>query len=115
MALTRRKRENQPVPVEDSRQNLEPTGCFVIAALCFGALFGLPFIVWGLLLIFDRSRTWQKKLVHGKANVIPQRTRAWDIRQIIYGTFMVIFGAVIIIALSLFNYAAQRISPPPPF
>ena len=87
----------------------------MIAALCFGALFGLPFIVWGLLLIFDRSRTWQKKLVHSKANTLPKRTRAWDIRQIIYGTLMVIFGAVIIIALSLFNYAAQNISPPPPF
>lgn len=85
----------------------------MIAALCFGALFGLPFIVWGLLLIFDRSRTWQKRLAQSKANVIPQRTRAWDVRQIIYGMFMVILGAVIIIALSLFNYAVQGISPPP--
>ena len=33
----------------------------MIAAICFGALFGVPFIIWGLILIRDRDRTWQKK------------------------------------------------------
>ena len=87
----------------------------MIAALCFGTLFGFPFIIWGLLLIFDRSRTWQKKLAHGTANHPPKRTRAWDIRQIIYGALLVAFGTAVVIAFSLFNYAAQGISPPPPF
>lgn len=85
----------------------------MIAALCFGALFGLPLIVWGMLLIVDRDRAWQKKLTRADSPL--QRNRAWDIRQIIYGTLLVIFGAVILIALTLFNYAAQGISPPAPF
>ena len=87
----------------------------MIAALCFGALFGLPFVIWGLFLIFDRSRSWQKRLARSTSNTPPKRTRAWDIRQIIYGTLMILFGAALIIVLSLFNYAAQSISPPPPF
>lgn len=85
----------------------------MIAALCFGALFGFPLIVWGLLLIFDRDRTWQKKLTRAVGPL--QRSRAWDIRQIIYGALLVAFGAAILIALTLFNYAAQGISPPAPF
>ena len=87
----------------------------MVAALCFGGLFGAPFIIWGLLLIFDRSRSWQKKLIHSSAASPPHRTRAWDIRQIIYGMLLIIFGIVLVIALSLFNYAAQSISPPAPF
>lgn len=85
----------------------------MIAALCFGALFGLPLIVWGMLLIVDRDRAWQKRLTRVASPL--QRNRAWDIRQIIYGTLLIVFGAVILIALTLFNYAAQGISPPPPF
>lgn len=87
----------------------------MIPALCFGAVFGFPFIIWGLLLIFDRGRTWQKKLANSAASHPPKRTRAWDIRQIIYGALLIAFGAAVIIAFSLFNYAAQSISPPPPF
>ena len=85
----------------------------MIAALCFGASFGLPLIVWGLLLIFDRDRAWQKKLTRAVGPL--QRNRAWDSRQIIYGTLLIVFGAAIIIALTLFNYAAQSLSPPAPF
>ena len=87
----------------------------MIPALCFGAVFGCPFIIWGLLLIFDRGRIWQKKLANSASSHPPKRTRAWDIRQIIYGALLIAFGAAVIIALSLFNYAAQSISPPPPF
>jgi len=87
----------------------------VIAALCFGTLFGLPFVIGGLFLIFDRSRSWQKRLARSAANSPPKRTRSWDIRQIIYGTLMILFGTALIIVLSLFNYAVQSISPPPPF
>lgn len=85
----------------------------MIAALCFGALFGLPFIVWGLLLIVDRDRAWQKKRTRAASPL--QRNRAWDIRQIIYGTLLIVFGIAILIALTLFNYAAQSLSPPAPF
>ncbi len=86
----------------------------VIEALCFGAIFGIPFIVWGLILIFDRERTWQKKLQR-RANSPPQRTRAWDRRQILYGALLILFGAVLLIALTIFNFLAQAISPAPPF
>jgi len=84
-------------------------------AICFGTIFGFPFIVWGLFLMLDRDRTWQRKLNKSKASEPPKRTRAWDTRQIIYGTVMIIIGTTILIALALFNLAAQQISPPAPF
>ena len=86
----------------------------MIAAICFGALFGVPFIIWGLILIRDRDRTWQKKLQRGKDAVPPQRTRAWDMRQQFYGLLLILFGVIVLLSLSLFNYLAQGISPPSP-
>lgn len=87
----------------------------MLGALCFGTVFGFPFIAWGLFLIFDRDRTWQKKINKSKSNTPVQRTRAWDLRQIIYGTLLVIFGSGVLIAFALFNLAAQSVSPPAPF
>lgn len=86
----------------------------MIGALCFGTVFGFPFIAWGLFLIFDRDRTWQKKLAKSKSKKPLDRTPAWDTRQIIYGATLVILGVVILIALILFNLAIQNISPPFP-
>lgn len=87
----------------------------MLGAICFGTVFGFPFIVWGLFLMFDRDRTWQRKLAKSKTNKPPKRTSAWDMRQKIYGSIMVIIGTVILIALALFNLAAQSVSPPAPF
>ena len=84
----------------------------MISAICFGAVFGFPFILWGLFLIFDRDRTWQHILAKSKSNTPPKRTRAWDIRQQIYGTLMVIIGTLILLGLTILNFAAQQISPP---
>jgi len=92
----------------------ERGGATVLAALCFGAVFGLPFIAWGGILIFDRDRTWQKKLAR-PAQRPPRRSRAWDRRQILYGLLLIGFGAALFFFLSLFNYLAQAISPAPPF
>jgi len=85
----------------------------MLGALCFGTVFGFPFITWGLFLIFDRDRTWQKKIEKSKNP--PKRTPAWDTRQIIYGSVLVILGIVILISLTMFNIAVQSISPPAPF
>ena len=87
----------------------------MIGAICFGTVFGFPFIAWGLFLIFDRDRTWQKQLEKSKANTPPKRTSAWDTRQIIYGSILVAFGTIILISLALINLAAQNMSPPAPF
>lgn len=87
----------------------------MLAALCFGSIFGLPFIVWGFILIVDRDRTWQRKLQRSQDESPPRRTRAWDRRQILYGTLVAVFGAIALLLLSIFNYLAQAISPPVPF
>lgn len=87
----------------------------MLAALCFGSIFGLPFIVWGIILIVDRDRTWQRKLRRSQDGSAPRRTRAWDRRQIIYGTLLAVFGAVLLLLFSVFNYLAQAVSPPAPF
>ena len=86
----------------------------MIAAICFGALFGVPFIIWGLILIRDRDRTWQQKLQRSKANVPPKRSRAWDMRQQLYGLLLILFGVIVLLSLSLFNYLAEGITPPSP-
>lgn len=83
----------------------------MLGALCFGTVFGFPFIVWGLFLAFDRDRTWQKKLEKAKSKTPLVRTKAWDMRQKIYGSILVIIGTALLIGLALINYAAQSISP----
>ena len=87
----------------------------MIAALCFGSLFGFPFIIWGVILIVDRDRSWQKILQRGQQATPPKRTRAWDRRQIAYGSLLILLGATVLLLLSVFNYLAQGISPPSPF
>ena len=87
----------------------------MIAALCFGSLFGCPFIAWGIILILDRDRTWRKRLERGRVSPPPRRTRNWDRRQIIYGSLLILFGIAVLALLSAFNYLAQALSPPPPF
>lgn len=87
----------------------------MLAAICFGSIFGLPFIVWGVILIVDRDRTWRRKLQRSHADSPPRRTRAWDRRQVIYGTLLAVFGTALLLLLSVFNYLAQAISPPAPF
>ena len=87
----------------------------MLAAICFGSIFGLPFIVWGVILIVDRDRTWQRNLQRNHGDSPPQRSAAWDRRQIIYGTLLAVFGATILLLFSTFNYLAGAISPPAPF
>lgn len=83
----------------------------MVGALCFGTVFGFPFIVWGLFLMFDRDLTWQKKLEKSKSKQLPTRTSAWDKRQKLYGAMLVVFGTAILVSFTLFNLAAQSISP----
>lgn len=87
----------------------------MIAALCFGGLFGGPFIIWGLILIFDRDRAWQQTLQRSATETLIKRRRDWDRRQVIYGAILIAFGVTVFMLLGLFNYLAQRISPPAPF
>ncbi len=87
----------------------------MIAALCFGCLFGCPFIAWGIILILDRDRTWRKKLERSREASPPQRSKSWDRRQIIYGSLLILFGIAVLALLSAFNYLAQALSPPAPF
>ncbi len=87
----------------------------MIAALCFGAAFGLPFIAWGLILVVDRDRTWRRTLERAGSATPPQRTPGWDRRQVLYGTLLILFGAATLVAFTAFNFLAQAISPPAPF
>ena len=90
-------------------------GSTVIAAICFGSIFGVPFIIWGVILIVDRDRTWQRNLRRGIESTTPRRTSAWDRRQIFYGSLLIFFGVAVLFILSLFNYLAQSMSPSAPF
>jgi len=83
----------------------------MLGALCFGTVFGFPFITWGLFLIFDRDRTWQKKVEKNKSKTALIRTQTWDTLQIVYGGILVTLGVVILVALVVFNLAAQSLTP----
>jgi hypothetical protein len=85
----------------------------MLGALCFGTAFGFPFITWGLFLIFDRDRTWQKKIEKNTSKTALIRTQAWDTRQIIYGSILLIIGIIILFSLVLFNLTAQSLTPVP--
>ncbi len=87
----------------------------MIAAMCFGSVFGLPFIACGIILIADRDRTWRRKSQRSTSASAPQRTAAWDRRQIFYGLLLILLGSVIFGALAAFNYFAQSIAPAAPF
>lgn len=87
----------------------------MIAAICFGAIFGFPFIAWGVILICDRERTWQRKQGLAKAGETPQRRPNWDRRQIVYGILLIAIGTTVFLLLAIFNVWAQGISPPSPF
>lgn len=87
----------------------------MLAAVCFGSIFGLPFVVWGLILIVDRDRSWQRKLQRSTGGRPPRRTASWDRRQIIYGTILLMFGLAVFLLFSAVNYWAQSFSPPAPF
>ena len=62
-----------------------------------------------------RDRTWQRRLQRAKGVEQLRRTDAWDRRQILYGSLLILFGAIVFILLTAFNYLAQGISPPSPF
>lgn len=86
----------------------------MIGAICFGLVFGFPFVTWGLFFIFDRDRTWQKQVEKSKSNTPKVRTPSWDRRQIIYGALLITFGIAVFVLFTAGNLAAQTISPPPP-
>ena len=85
----------------------------MLAAICFGAVFGVPFIIMGAILIVDRDRSWRR--IQQRASAPQRRTRAWDRRQITCGCLLICLGVCLLVALSVFNYMAQGISPPSPF
>ena len=85
----------------------------MLAAICFGAVFGVPFIIMGAILIFDRDRSWRR--VQQRATAPQRRSPAWDRRQILYGCLLICLGSFLLVALGVFNYLAQGISPPSPF
>ncbi|MCY4466403.1 MAG: hypothetical protein OXE46_12790 [Chloroflexi bacterium] len=86
----------------------------MLGAICFGAVFGLPFIIWGALLIFDRDRSWQRLQRRATASP-PRRRKAWDRRQIVYGCLLVALGLALLISLGAINFLLQAVSPPAPF
>ena len=98
-----------------SLQQPNKTSLTMIAALCFGMAFGFPFIAWGIILMIDRDRTWQRKLRRAKAGTSPRRSPAWDRRQVVYGVLLSLFGAAVFVLLATFNFLAQGISPPAPY
>ena len=85
----------------------------MLGAICFGGVFGLPFIIWGALLIFDRDRSWQK--LQRRASAPPRRTKAWGRRQIVYGCLLATLGLALLISLGTINYLLQAVSPAAPF
>ncbi len=87
----------------------------MLAAVCFGSIFGLPFVVWGVILIVDRDRSWRRKFERSRADPPPRRTASWDRRQIIYGMILLMFGLSVFLLFSAVNYLAQSFSPPAPF
>ena len=97
------------VPV--STLSLPEAGMF--GAMCFGGVFGLPLIIMGALLIFDRDRSWQK--LQRRATPPPRRTRAWDRRQIVYGCLLVALGLALFVGLGTVNFLLQAVSPAAPF
>lgn len=103
------------MPMELHLQSHQKGEKLLIPAMCFGLFFGVPFIAWGMILIFDRDRSWQKRLQRSDSTCPPHRTWQWDRRQILYGTLLVAFGIMLFTVLSFFNYLAQNISPPAPF
>ena len=84
----------------------------MLGALCFGAVFGLPFIIWGAILILDRERSWQRR--QRRATSPQRRGKAWDRRQIAYGCLLIALGIALFAALAAANYMLQAVSPPAP-
>ncbi len=91
----------------------QPEGVAMLSAICFGGIFGLPLIIWGALLIFDRDRSWQK--LQTRPTPPSRRTKAWDRRQVVYGCLLVAVGLALLISLGTINYLLQAVSPPAPF
>ena len=77
--------------------------------LCLAAWIGVPFIVWGLLLIFNRDATWRAKEVRAaKKNKVIQRTEQWDQRQITLGRVLVVVGSVALIVITLLVFSGYQ-------
>ena len=87
----------------------------MLGALCFGLAFGAPIVVLGLVVIATRDRAWQLHVQRSKSNTPPQRTRAWDRRQILFGSILIAIGTLLTALLAVANAWLQSISPPPPF
>lgn len=83
-------------------------GTSVIEAFGAGFVIGGPFVLWGLLLIFDRDRTWR---VQNKRNVargtLKERTQAWDRRQIMFGSILILLGAFLFLIMGLNGFRIQ--------
>ena len=75
----------------------------------------MPFVIWGLLLVCDRDRAWQRAIQRSAAEKPLRRSRDWDRRQVVYGVLLIVFGVAILMLLAAFNFLAQAISPPAPF
>lgn len=76
----------------------------IVQSFCTGSFFGVPLILWGILLLRDRDRTWEVQRRRNEARgIIRKRTPAWDRRQILYGSLMIFAGAMLIIGLTVFS------------
>lgn len=86
-------------------------GFSVVEAFGAGFVMGGPFVLWGLLLIFDKNRTWlvqerrnAKRLQNQQKRI---RTPEWDRRQSIYGSLLVMVGVVIFLIVGLNGFRIQ--------
>ena len=70
----------------------------------FRKLLWNTFVIWGLILVFDRDRTWQRTVQRSAAEKPLRRSRNWDRRQVVYGVLLTAFGITIIMLLAAFNF-----------
>jgi len=83
-------------------------GTSVVEAFGAGFVIGGPFVLWGLLLIFDRDRTWrvqnQRNIVSG---TVKERTLTWDRRQIMFGAILILLGTFLFFIMGLNGFRIQ--------
>ena len=72
---------------------------------------GGPFVLWGLLLIFDKDRTWKVQERRNMRRLHNQQTRKrtaeWDRRQSIYGSLLLLVGIIIFFIVGLNGFRIQ--------
>lgn len=83
-------------------------GSSVVEAFGAGFVIGTPFILWGLLLIFDKDRTWMvQERRNTKRGIVRKRTNQWEHRQSTYGSILVIVGIIALLIVGLNGFRIQ--------